>query len=164
MGVPVRCRGSAKIDSGLATELDYDLGGVAVAACYVSIFVLKDISEALLVEGFEIESVAGVKVGGNGLGVGVDHDGPGALLLEGPGSVDAAVVELYALADADGAGADYDSPAARYCLGLVLLLVGAVEIGGLGGEFCGAGVDHLIDGTEAPELAEVADLLGEAVG
>ena len=78
--------------------------------------------------------------------------------------MNATVVELDTLADADGAGADDDSPAAGHCLGLVFLLVGAVEIRGLGGELCGAGVDHLVDGTEAPELAEVADLLGEAVG
>ena len=76
--------------------------------------------------------------------------------------MDAAVVELDTLADADGAGADDDSPAAGHCLGLVLLLVGAVEIGGLCRKLCGAGVDHLVDGTEAPVLAEVADLLGEA--
>ena len=78
--------------------------------------------------------------------------------------MDAAIVELDALADADRARADDDGPAAGHDLGFVLLLIGAVEIGGLGGEFGGAGVNHLVDGPKAPVLAKVADLLREAVG
>ena len=53
----------------------------------------------------EVELVGGVVVGGDGLGVAVDHDGVKAQLLERLGRVHAAVVELDALTDAVGAGA-----------------------------------------------------------
>ncbi len=75
-----------------------------------------------------------------------------------------AVVELDPLADADGAAADDERLVLRQGRCLVLLVVGAVEVGRLRLELSGAGVDHLVDGADAPPLAQVAHLLGEAVG
>ena len=70
--------------------------------------------------------------------------------------MDAGVVELDALADADGAGAQYQHRGlvpvlADELQGLVLAagglgVVGGVEVGGVGGELAGAGVHHLIGG------------------
>ena len=75
------------------------------------------------------------------------------MLLERPDSVDGAVVELNALTDADGAGAkDKDflfvgvAALGNELRGLVVLIVGGVEIRRLGGKFCGAGIDHLKGG------------------
>ena len=56
----------------------------------------------------EVEPVGGVVVGGDGLGVAVDHDRLDADLVEREGRVAAAVVELDALADAVGAAAEDD--------------------------------------------------------
>ena len=70
--------------------------------------------------------------------------------------MDAGVVELDALADADGAGAQYDDGLlltvfADELQSLVLAagflrVVGGVEVGGVGGELAGAGVHHLKGG------------------
>ena len=66
--------------------------------------------------------------------------------------MDAAVVKFDALADADGAGAEYDVLFLAGILtfdelgGLVFVVVGGVEIGGLGGELSGAGVHHFVGG------------------
>ena len=56
----------------------------------------------------EEEEVAGVVIGGDGFGVGVDHHGLEAEFGGGEGGVAAAVIELDALADAVGAAADDD--------------------------------------------------------
>ena len=63
-------------------------------------------------ERLEVELVAGGVVGGDGLGVVVDDDGLVAALLDGLDGVDGGVVELHALADADGAAAQHDDLAA----------------------------------------------------
>ena len=84
----------------------------------------------------EVEPVGGVVVGGDGLGVAVDHDRLDADLVEREGGVAAAVVELDALADAVGAAAEDDRLLAVRGLGLALGrlaeragLVGRVHVG-----------------------------------
>ncbi len=67
-----------------------------------------DVEDIFLREGFEEEQVGGVVVGGDGFGVGVDHDGFKAEFFGGEGGLDAAVVEFDALADAVGAAAEDD--------------------------------------------------------
>ena len=65
--------------------------------------------------------------------------------------MDRGIVELDALADADGTGAEDNhlflsgGIAADKLGGLVFIVIGGVEIGGLGGELRGAGVHHLVD-------------------
>ena len=70
----------------------------------IRLFGGDDVVHALRVERVEIQAVAGIKVGGDGLGVVVDQDGLTAVLFQRPDAVDRAVVELDALADADGTG------------------------------------------------------------
>ena len=61
----------------------------------------------------EIEPVGGVVVGRDGFRVAVDHDGLDAGLLQRIGGMDAAIVELDALADAVRAAAEDDDLVAR---------------------------------------------------
>ncbi len=77
-------------------------------------FVVVDGEHVFKHQRLEVEAVAGVVVGGDGLRIAVDHDGFVAVVLEREGGVAAAVVELDALADAIGAGAENDD------LGLVV--------------------------------------------
>ncbi len=68
-----------------------------------------DVEHVLQGQRLEVELVRGVVVGGDRLGVGVDHDRLVALLPQGEGGVDAAVVELDPLADPVRAAAqDHD--------------------------------------------------------
>ena len=80
--------------------------------------------------------------------------------------MDRTVVELDALTDADGAGAQHQHlPFLRAIIrpagpgGLVLLVVGGVVIGGLGLELGGAGVHHLEGRADAEGLPQGLDLL-----
>ena len=61
----------------------------------------------------EVEAVAEVEVGADGLRVGVDHDGSHARRAQRLRGVHRAVVELDALADADRAAAEHDRPSGR---------------------------------------------------
>ena len=79
----------------LAAELDDDAQQLAVR--------LLDVDQLQHVLGgqrLEVEAVGGVVVGGDRLGVAVDHDRLDADLVQREGRVAAAVVELDALADA----------------------------------------------------------------
>jgi len=91
--------GEREVDGGLAAELHEDAVGALA---------LDAVHDVLEREGLEVEAVAGVEVGGDRLRVVVEEDGLHALLLDGPGGVDAAVVELDALPNADGPGAEHE--------------------------------------------------------
>ncbi len=106
---------------------------------------VDDLQHALRVERLEVESGRGIEVGGNGLRVGVDHHRRAAVLAQRLSGLNGAVVELDALPDAHRPGADDQGgrPAHRRSLGRRPGgRVGRVEVGGLGGEFRGAGIDH----------------------
>ena len=143
----------------LAAELDNRRGELDLVVFGERGLVLEDVADALLVQRLEVQPAAGVEIGGNGLRVGVDHNALDALFVERPGGVDRAVVELDALADANGAAADDERLGAGRRLGLVLLLVGAVKVGRERLELRGAGVDHLVHGADVPVLAQAANLL-----
>ena len=64
-----------------------------------------DVDDVLGSEGLEKEFVGGVVIGGDGLWIGVDHDGFEAVLTEGKTGVDTAVIEFDPLADPVGAAA-----------------------------------------------------------
>ena len=78
--------------------------------------------------------------------------------------MDAAVVELDPLPNADGAAADDDGLPAGQGRSLVFLLVGAVVVGSNRLKLGGAGVHHLVHRTQVPALAQVPHLFGQHVG
>lgn len=93
MGTPP-FEGDSKVEGRLAAKLDDDA---------YRLFCFNDVKHVLAGKRFEVEPVAGVVVGGDGLGVGVDHDRLEAVFRKRKAGVTAAVVELDALADAVGA-------------------------------------------------------------
>ena len=164
----------SQLDGGLSAELHH---------AGIRLFGGNDIVHALRVQRVEIQAVAGIKVGGNGLGVVVDQNGLAAVLFQRPYAVHRAVVELDALTDADGAGAkDQNLLLFRLTLGsglgfllgdeaccLVVAVVGGVEVRGVGRELSRAGIHHLEAGAvvlhgQGVHLCQTADgLILEAV-
>ncbi len=102
------------------------------------------------VERLEVQPVGGVEVRGDGLGVVVNHHHVVARLLEHPHAMHGGIVELDALADADGAGAQHDYAGLLFLfllqefLGLVFLIVGGIEIRRLRLKLSRAGVHHFV--------------------
>ena len=84
-------------ERGLAAELDDHAIGL------LGVHDVEDVFEG---EGLEVEAIAGVVIGGDGLRIAVDHDRFDVFVLQGEGCVAAAVIELDSLADAVGAGAE----------------------------------------------------------
>ena len=78
--------------------------------------------------------------------------------------MNAAIIELNALADANGAAADDHRLIPLQRPGLVLLLVGAVEIGRLSSKLSGTGIHQLIYRQYLPPVAQLPDLLRQPVG
>ena len=153
--------GVGQVDGRLPAELD---DGRCRCVPIRAVLVLQYVAQALLVQGLEVKAAGGVEVGGYRLRIGIDHNALVAGLLEGPGGVDAAVVELNPLADADRPAADDHRRLLLIRQGLVFLLVGGVEVGGGGVELGGQGVHHLVDGADVPVPAELAHLLRQPVG
>ena len=149
MGTPGLVEAARQVDGGLPAELhDHAVGALA----------LDDAEHVLEAEGLEVEAVGGVVVGGDGLGVAVDHDRLVAQLGERPAGLHAAVVELDALADAVGAAAQDDHLGPARGRRLVALLVVGVEVGRLGRELAGAGVDPVVVRLDLPLAAPGAHL------
>ena len=90
-----------EIEGGLATELDDDPENTIV-------FVLRpiDVDDVFRSEGFKVEFIGGVVVGGDGLGVRVDHNGFEPLFAKCETGVHAAVIKFDALSDAVWATAE----------------------------------------------------------
>src|SRR5437879_2844967 len=88
-----------EIDGRLAAELDDDALGLLP---------VQDVQHVFGRQRLEVEAVGDIEVGGDGLGVVVDDDGGVARFTERPDAVDAGIIELNSLADADGAGAEHD--------------------------------------------------------
>ena len=104
----------------------------------------------------EIETVGGVVIGGDGLGIAIDHDGFVAVFTERERGMAAAVIELDSLPDAIGAAAEDGDFGPVAGVGLVFFLVGGIKIGSEGLKFGGAGIDALENGLNAqftPALA-----------
>ena len=100
MGTPARFERQREIQRRLPAELDDDA---------VRLFDVVDIENLFERERLEVQAIAGVVVGRNGLRIAVDHDRLMIELLQREGGVAAAVVELDALADAVRAAAqDHD--------------------------------------------------------
>ena len=141
-----------EVERSLSAELDdySDLG-----ACRS--FVLADGEDVFDGERFEVEAVAGVVVGGNRLGIAVDHDGFVAVFAQREAGVAAAVIEFNSLPDAVGPAAEDDDFLLVGGRGFVFFFVGRIKIRRVAFEFGGAGVHALVDGIDAVLLAQVAD-------
>ena len=110
---------------------------------------LDDVHDILGEQRLKVQAIGGVIVCGDGLGVVVDDDYFVAQLLQRPDAVDGGIVELDALTDADGAGAQHHDDglaAAGEGPGFAELVKGRIEIGGLGVKLRAAGIHHLVNG------------------
>ena len=136
------------------------------------LFFVDDLEHVFKRQGLEVQAIGGVVVGGDGLGVAIDHDGLVAVFTHGQCSVHTAVIKLDALADPVGAAAKYHDLLAIRWTGLTLAalgLVGGVHVGGVGGKFGRAGVHPLVNRPHAQGAPLVtqggvrgAQLLGQA--
>src|SRR2546426_10631152 len=142
-------QGHRELERCLAAELDDDAERPLL---------LDDVQDVLEREGLEVEAIGGVVIGRHGLGVAVDHDRLHAKVPERERGVDAAVVELDPLTDAVRPRAQDDHLRARRWRRLVLLLVGRVEVRGVGDELRGARVHHLEGRGDALSLSALANL------
>ena len=143
--------GAQNGDALLVQELRQGDGGLAAEGHHHTHGVLhfNDPHHILRGEGLKVQPVGGVIVGGDGLRVVVDDDHVIAQLFQGLDTVDGAVIKFNALADPNGAGPQDDDgvPAGPGEVpGITVLVIGGVEIRGLGLEFRRAGVHHLIAG------------------
>lgn len=162
--------GLGQAQRGLAAELDDHTGDRAGQRLRVD-----DLQHVLERQRLEVQTVGGVVVRGDGLGVAVDHHGLVARVAEREGGVDAGVVELDALADAVRTGTQDDHRGLLARRDLRLLVVRGVEVRRLRRELGGAGVDRLVHRAHTQRvphlahhvLAQPADLgdlgVGEAV-
>ena len=121
-------------------------------------FVLVDRPHVFERQRLEVEAVAGVVVGRDGLGIAVDHDRLVAVVAQRERCVAAAVVELNSLPDAVGPAAENDDFLLVGRRRFVFVFVGRVEIRREALEFRGAGVHALVDRHHAVLLAQVANL------
>ena len=107
----------------------------------------------------EVEAVASVVVGRDGLRIAIDHDRLVAVITQRERRMAAAVVKLNSLPDTVGAAAENDDflLVGRRCL--VFVFVGRIQVGREAFELGRASVNSLIDRHHTVLLAQVADLL-----
>ena len=97
IGTPRRFERQRERERRLSAELDDDA---------VGLFDIDDVEDVFERERLEVQAVAGVVIGRDGLRVAVDHDRFDAFVLQGEGGVAAAVIEFDSLPDAVGAAAE----------------------------------------------------------
>ena len=125
--------------------------GGLTAKCHDNAYGLlhfDDVHHVFLRQRLEIQTVRGVVVRGNGLGVVVDDHDFIPQLLKGPDAVHRGVVEFDALPDADGPGTqDDDHRFARTGMasGFAVDVESGVEVRGLGRKLGGTGIHHFIN-------------------
>ena len=137
-----------EIQRGLATKLNDNAEHLVV-----DVFALVDVEHVFEGERFKVELVGGVVVGGDGLGVGIDHDGLEAELAQGEAGMDAAVVELDALADAVRAAPEDHDFLAVVVAHFVLDAVGGVVVRREGLELGRAGVHEAVGGDDSSRFS-----------
>ncbi len=132
-----------QLDGCLTAELDDNA---------VRLFGFDQVADVFLAERVKVQTVAGIEIGRNGFGVVVGDDRLIAELFQFPYTVNRAVVELDALTDTDGAGAENDNffPAGvltgNKLLRFVFIVIGRIEVRRFGLELGGAGINHLVSG------------------
>ena len=109
-------------------------------------------------ERFKIQFVGDCVVRGYRLRVVVDDYCLIAGLPDGPDCMDGGIIELHTLSDADRPAAQYQDLLADAGQGLVLLLVGGVEVRDIGLALSGAGIYHLVYRDDVVCKAEPDDI------
>ena len=138
-------QGLRQIDGGLAAQRGNDALGLLL---------LHHVHYVFHRQRLEVQLVGGGVIRGNGFRVIVDDDGLIACVFNCLDGVDSGIVELHALANADGAGAEDDDLLLVGDHGLVFRLVGGVKIRDIAVEFSCAGVDHLVHRANIAALAQ----------
>ncbi len=111
-----------QIEGRLPAELQDDSDGLLT---------VDHIEDVLQGHRLKVQPVGGVVVGGDSLGVAVEHDDFIAAFREGKGGLAAAVIELDALTDAVGPATEDEDFAAVHGRGFIFGLIGTVQVGGL---------------------------------
>ncbi|GBC80874.1 hypothetical protein HRbin09_02124 [bacterium HR09] len=130
---PVLHKRPGKLERGLTPKLHQNT---------VGLFLLNHFQNVFQSQRLKVQAVGGVPVGGYGFRVAVHHYRGKAFLPQTGHGMDAAGIELNALADAHRTGAQYHYPRARVFLPLVAATEAAVVVRGGGGKLRSAGV-HL---------------------
>ena len=117
------------------------------------LFDVHDLEHVFQRQRLKVEAIRGVVVGGHGLRIAVDHDRLVAVFAHGERSMDAAVVEFDALADAVRTAAQDHDFLLVGRIRLALFLVGRVHVSSVRGEFGGTGINALVDRTHAQLVA-----------
>ena len=110
---------------------------------------LVDRKHVLQRQRLEVEPVAGVVVGRDGLRIAVHHDGLVAIFLQRKRRMAAAVIELDSLPDAVRPRPENDDLRLRCRRRLILFVIAGIEIGRLALKLGRAGIHHLVDRLQA---------------
>src|SRR5271155_129131 len=113
-------------------------------------------------ERFEVESVAGVVIGGNGLRITVHHDGFVSIFTKCERGMAATVIELNSLPDAVRSAAEDDDLLLGSGWSFVLIFVGGVHVRRVALELGGACIHKFINGTDAALFAPRRDSSGSS--
>ncbi len=129
----------------------------------VGLFGVDDVQHVFERERLEVEAVAGVVIGRDGLGIAVDHDRFDVFVLQRERRVAAAVIELDSLADAVGSAAQNHDLFAIVGVGFAGGFVGGIEIRREAFEFGRAGIDAIEDGAQRPVLCGARALRSQSI-
>ncbi|CAB4794973.1 unannotated protein [freshwater metagenome] len=132
-----------QLQRSLSAERHDDLGCDSPTCCSLG---RNHVEHIFFGERLEVETIAGVVVGTDRLGVAVDHHGLKARFAQAERSMYAAVVELDALPNAVRPRAQDDDLGLRGWSHFIFVFVGAVVIRGLRSELGGARIDGLVRG------------------
>src|SRR5690606_11205833 len=107
----------------------------------------------------EVQAIGSVVVSRNRFRVAVDHDGFIAIFAHRQRRMHAAIIELDTLADTVRATTQHQNLVARADIGFALFLVGRVHVGRAGRKFRRAGIDALVDRTNAKLVTTATQFL-----
>ena len=108
---------------------------------------------------FKIQAVAGVVIGGDGLGIAIDHDRLVAVVAKCECRMAAAVIEFNSLPYSIGSAAQDDDFLFRGWRRLILFFICGVEVRRVAFKFGGAGIHALVHRLNAMLLSLVANFV-----
>ena len=122
-------------------------------------FFVNDFQHVFQGEGFEIQAITGVVVGGHRFRVAIDHDGFITVFAHRQGGVHTTVIKLDALANSIGAAAKHHDFFLVGGRGFALFFVGGVHVGRVRGEFSSTGVYALENRAHIHGVASITNRL-----